>query len=384
MAGESRHGGWKSRPTSANAISPLPVPSTDRRQQSQSRTGRYQSEHDPLVLLAVIAHVLRAADPDAPHTVTQRAYDRARHETGHAYTPHANKLVATFGVGWTRFKTIALDADDPATTLVRATQTQQRRVLTLAEASAALALVASRLGVEVLTGVTYDREREVIDAAMARRHRHGRHLIALPSSGTISRGPGLSRALAAAGLRSPRLTTRPALDRSDAVRVFVDHFGFLPTREDLDWFGRAHGIQLVTQGGASHGIAVTTARAQAVGLGRWFPDRTPGSARPARARWEHLGTGSTVIDGLAREYPRKRTSRQPYTLDDCQQAIGQAFALLGPGERLTADRYRALASAHGLVSYGKASARAKDARTTFAQLVRDEAARRAQSPSAPV
>lgn len=99
--------------------------------------GRFQNQHEPLVLLAIAEEVLRAADPDRPDRVSQRAYDAARSLVGHEDSPRADKLAARFTVSWDVFRDRVPHHDHPAYALSMAGKQQVRRVLTRAEAIAA-------------------------------------------------------------------------------------------------------------------------------------------------------------------------------------------------------------------------------------------------------
>lgn len=339
--------------------------------------GRFETTRDPQVLLAVVAHVLRAAAPEAPETVTQRAYDAARAGAGHPTSPRADRLVASFGVSWPRLRAIVLTSANPGHAIAQAARQHRRRVLTLPEAISAVRRAASALDTDELTAASYEDARRALDERGRRRHRHGRHLTPMPSADVIHHAHGFARVAQAAGLRTPDTTYAPSVPRAEAVTVFLEAFGFLPRSNDLDWFGREYGIQLANKRAISHVDSVEQARATAASLGRWFPVDVPRGRRPSD--WQTTSVDAERIEHLATAYPRKRTAGQAFTLDDLRVGIAAAFDLVEPGERVTVTRNKALARAHGLPNYGTLHERAKEHGTTFPKLVREEAARRARA-----
>ncbi|MTD42839.1 hypothetical protein GKE82_00590 [Conexibacter sp. W3-3-2] len=333
------------------------------------------------MLLAVVAHVLRAAAPDAPETVTQRAYDAARASAGHSASPRADKLVASFGVSWPRLRAIALTSANPGHSVAQAARQHRRRVLTLPEAISAVRRAASALDADELTAASYEDARRALDERGRRRHRHGRHLTPMPSADVIHHAHGFARVVQAAGLRTPDTTYAPSLPRAEAVLVFLEAFGFLPRSNDLDWFGREYGIQLANKRAISHADSIEQARAAATSQGRWFPVDVPRGRRPTD--WQTTPVDAARIEHLAAVYPRKRTAGQAFTLDDLRAGIAAAFDLVEPGERVTVSRYKALARVHGLPNYGTLHERAKEHETTFPKLAHEEAERRSRAAGIP-
>lgn len=335
-----------------------------------------------MVLIAAMGEVLRAANPERPATVTQRAYDAARVAEGYGDTPRADRLAARFGLPWPELRRRVIEIDDPARILrlSEASKSQRRRVVTKAECVAAVKLVAARLEADELTVVQYDEVRAVIDAEAARRHRHGRHLLPLPSSETIKHQMPFADAAEAAGVRVPRAPTRAALPRTDAVVAFIEAHGFCPRQPDLQWFGRRHRIQLVKHASSNHSKAVADARVRFEKLGRWFPPKASKKARPEG--WEHLGEGSEALALLAQAHPRERTRGEGFSPAEVREAIAKAYDALEPGQSLTSTRYRALTKPLGLPSLKTIYEVAAGEGATFRHLVRDEVARRARDARA--
>lgn len=340
-----------------------------------SGLARFETQHDAGVLLVVIAQVLRAADPDAPERVSQRRYDEARGIAGHPGTPRADKLAVRFGIPWPVLRDRVLRAHNPAKAIADAAKRQHRRVLTQAAVIAAVRRVAARLDSSELSMAEYERERLLIDASVARSHTHGTSFRRMPGAEVIDRKFGFKNVVEAAGLVVPPPLAPPLLCRADAVAAFVEHYGFQPRKLDIEWFGRHHGIQLVLITKDPHTPAVEAAKRRFVDAGRWFPPEASIRARPEE--WQHLGDGAPGLTRLALAHPRKRGRGEGYSLDEVRAAIAWAYDSMKPDQRLTADRYRDLNRRDGMPSVKTIYLVAKEHGTSFAQLVRDEAARRA-------
>jgi len=182
---------------------------------------------------------------------------------------------------------------------------------------------------------------------------------------------------AAAGVTVPRQPGRTMITRTDAVVLFIEHYGFQPRQTDIQWFGRHHGIQLVMAHKDPHKPPVEAARQRFEALGRWFPPVASVRARPEE--WEHLGDGSPVLAELATKHPRKRTVNEAYSPDEIRAAITTAYDALEPGQALTGARYRVLARKLGLPSIKTVYLAAADDSQAFRALVRAEERRRAKA-----
>lgn len=330
------------------------------------------------MLLAVIAEVLCAADPDAPDTVTQRAYDEARVGLGHGDTPRADKLVSRFGVGWAVLRDRVLNTDDPARALSIAAKKQTRRVLTTAEAAAALRRAATYLDRNELTTNSYNTAREALNARAAARHTHGQHLIPLPEAEIITRKFKWSDVVKAAGLKMPPTYVPTRLPRDEAICVFIETFGFMPRKEDINWMGREFGVQLFKEMDDQHGPAAQAARERFEGSGRWFPPiKTRGLDRPDN--WQQLGDGSVALSELARVCPRQRAMDEGYTIEEVREVLRAAWEVVPRGKRLTVSEYSKLYKANGWPHYFTINKLAKQHDTSFTKLVQEEAGRRAKA-----
>jgi hypothetical protein len=168
----------------------------------------------------------------------------------------------------------------------------------------------------------------------------------------------------------------PVFPRADAVVAFVERYGFRPRQADIDWFGRYHRIQLVMRVRSPHSAAVAEAERRFTDDGRWFPPVSRTGDRPTD--WQSLADDAPELAALARMYPRKRTRADPWTIEELRVVIAQAFDALGPGERLTVERYKLLSRAEGFPTAKTVITRAKEGGTSFPEMVRAEAAIRAR------
>jgi len=334
--------------------------------------GQFTVKHRPEVLLAIVRDVLLAADAQAPDTVSQRAYDAARADAGHPKSPRADRIAARLGVPWPTLRDRVANHKNPGYALALANKQRARRVLTLAEAAAAIRTAASRLGVEQLSPDDYERARQEVNADIARRHRHAAHIAPLPSVDTIRVGLGWDQALAASGLAPKPTPRRVAMPRWRAVVLFVEHYGFRPTLYEVRWFGRHHRIALAAQKHDPHADAIATAAAYFAERDRWFPSAVP---RIKSDDWQaSVETAEPDIAAAATEFPA--VNRKGYTLEEARAAVSRAFDLCDPTQRLTSHRYRALSALHGLPGLTQINRVAGEQGLTFAALRDEEAAAR--------
>lgn len=338
--------------------------------------GKFTVKHRPELLLAVLREVLVHASPDAPASVTQRAYNEARASAGHPDAPRADKLTRRFGVPWPRLCAEAVARDDAAYTLAVASKGRVRPVLTEAEIVAALRTAAARLGTDQITSTDYETARTQINADIARRHRHGAHIKPLPSADTLLKNAtSWGTALAAAGLVQSDGARRRPMPKPEAVGLFVEHCGFLPAIMELRWFGRHHRIALASHQNEPHQAAVDQARQRAAKEARWFPAGRP---RPLPPDWKDLASESSpaTLDAAAR-YPA--VNRAGYSFEQVQAGISRAFDLCDAGERLTTRRYRVLSQTHGLPPLSVIDRAAREHKTNFSELVHAEVTRRIEA-----
>lgn len=157
--------------------------------------------------------------------------------------------------------------------------------------------------------------------------------------------------------------------------VFIEVFGFLPRKVDLEWMARAHGFQLTIDTAELLSVSVSRVRQRFADRGRWCPPTLPRGWQPPE--WQARGEGSAVLADLAVRYPRKRHRGQGWTIEELRVAITTAYDAMPPGQRLTFYRYNDVRHEHGLPSMKTLYKVAGQHGLSFAQLVKDEAARRA-------
>lgn len=337
-----------------------------------SPLGQFTVKHRPELLLATMRDVLLAADSERPDRVTQRAYNAARSKAGHPDSPRADRIAARFGVPWATLCDRVAKHENPAYALAVASKQQVRRLLTLAEAAAALRTAAARRGTQDISPDAYERARQLINADIARRHLHAAHIAPLPSADTIRVSVRWENALAASGLDAAIIPRRHAMPRWQAVALFIEHYGFRPTINETRWFGRYHRIALADHMREPHGEAFSAAQASFAELGRWFPTKHP-KIKPDE--WQASASSDLpAIAAAATAYPA--VQRAGYSLDEARAAVSRAFDLCDPDLRLTSDRYRALSAQHGLPGLTQINRVAAKHGMTFATIRADEAAAR--------
>jgi hypothetical protein len=335
--------------------------------------GRFQPKWETHLLLIVVRDVLVAADPTHPDRVTQRAYNDARAIAGYADSPRADRLAKRFKVPWSALIARVMNDQNPAWTLSSASKERQRQVLTSAEVCSAITTVAARLGTSEISVADYEPTRQIINRELARRHLHGAHLTPLPSMGTIQKKMSFADAVQMAGLTMTPIHKRGLMPRAEAVRLFIEHYGFAPRVRDLRWFRARHGIQLVGQGSQSHLEILSEVRAQFVAEGRWWPERVPKAALPEG--WQAAIPDSPDLQAARAAYPANKANA--YTLSDVVAGLHRAFELLPPGEKLVRDRYAAISKAHRLPQYASVLRVAAAHGTSYGQLVRQVSEERA-------
>lgn len=319
--------------------------------------------------------VLAVTPPSRTGGVTQRAYDAARIDAGYAETPRADKLVRRFNLRWARLVAIVATDPDALRTIARSASPAVRSVLTESEVVNALLTAAHYLGADELSPASYEQARCALNAAIARRHRHGRAAAPLPSVDVIREKFSFAAVVADAGLAVAARREQRLMTRAAAVTLFIEHCGFLPRQLDLRWFATHHGIQLVDREHERHRIAVGAAATEARRLGRWFPMSSPATLPDDWQRAAHAD--SPALAHARAAFPAAR--RAGYTVEEVRDSIRRAFELLVPGATLTQERYRLLSVAHGLPSPSVIGRLATRERTSFGALVREVATERAEA-----
>ncbi len=183
-----------------------------------------------------MGEVAALANPEAPEAVSQRAFDRARAKSAdHADLPAARQIARELKLKWPEVLEVAHAPEGKWSSLLdlKARGNAPPGWLTSARIKYALRLVAGRLGVDALTTIGYDAERDVILREDARDWLHGRRL-RLPSANVIRHATrGWHSALRMAGLREHMQQNHPIhqviVPRVEVMERFYDHYGEQPS-----------------------------------------------------------------------------------------------------------------------------------------------------------
>lgn len=229
--------------------------------------------------------------PDAPASVSQREFDRARTNLEKwAAVPSARQICARLNVSWRPLLAALFEPDRDVDKFVSHKQrTAVAHGLSDDQVAAALRIVAARLGVTTLRPAQYDAERAELMSENQRRYRHGAALT-LATANQIMRAAGdWDRALAVAGLNErPALTgSQPSeVSYHEAVRRFLESQGAMPTSKQLEAFAAAQRFPLPRTPVGGHQQALLDVQAAFAAEHRWAPatirPRTAG--RPTTSR----------------------------------------------------------------------------------------------------
>ena len=232
------------------------------------------------------------ANATEPHAVSQRAFDRARASSAdHAGLPAARQIAKELGLSWPEVLAVAHAPEGKRNYLLNVKTRENAPIgwLTSARIRYALRLVAGRLGVDSLTTIAYDVERDVLLNEDARDWLHGRRL-RIPSAGAIGLAAhGWGAALRIAGL-SEHVRRKPAIhqvivSRVDVMDRFYDHYGEQPSEPALKDFARGNKIPVSGEGGRAYSEAVAEWR-----------QRRRDSGEPEPRRIDRRGTGEKAPD----------------------------------------------------------------------------------------
>jgi hypothetical protein len=229
------------------------------------------------MLLRGVREVAAKTSPGQPHNVSERAFDSAR-ATSDEYSdlPAARQIARELGIPWAEVLILAhAPTNEQSKKLARkAQEPMPKDWLTPARIKYALRLIAERLGVDTLSRLAYDAERDMLQAADEADWMHGRRLH-LPSASTLSRAAGgWDAALHIAGLEAyvpPRPTVHQVVvSQLEVMDRFYDHYGEQPTHKALRDFARGNKIPMSGEGGRKWSEAVAEWRQSRIdrGLGQ--------------------------------------------------------------------------------------------------------------------
>lgn len=291
--------------------------------------------------------VAALANPAAPRTVSQRAFDRARVGSAeHAHLPAARQIARELKLPWSGVLAVAhAPANQRGKVLATKTREQMPKGwLTPARIKRALRLVAGRLGVDTLSRIAYDVERGVVLKADARDWLHGRRQ-RLPSANAISvAAGGWNAALRAAGLKAhapaPPTIHQVIVTRVEVMDRFHDHYKEQPSHKALEDFARANKIPMSSESGRKWSETVAEWRQSRIDRGLGEPRvvdyrrRRDANGRPMKAP----DYGANVGAAKPGEHPYHGKWEDE---ELCAEWVARYLATLTGGEASTEHGYEA-------------------------------------------
>lgn len=295
---------------------------------SHASTGVFEAERTDLELFEVVGRVARAVNPARPQSLSQPQFDRyiADHRDELPGVPTARAIYMRVNadgnqarVGWQVIVRAACASQASARqTLVAARRSNFETPVTARVVFFALNVVARNLHVRSLAPGEYEQERQRIAASKERR---SRVLVSLlPTANQLEQFAGSwDEALALANLEPrPRNTVPPQEERKpmgveavDAIGLYLEQQGSLPTRADLRRFARAAKFALSDRREIRWEQIIGDFREHWAQLGRWCPPGVP----PAGQRFLH--PAEPVEDKAATGRIRERWA----DIDDCARAV---------------------------------------------------------------
>jgi hypothetical protein len=302
---------------------------------------RFTAPYDARGLPDAVRAIALHCRPDAPQTVSQREFDRARSEVPeHARAPSARQICSRLGVSWRPLLSALFEPSRDVGKFVSHKQrTGTDHHLSEHQIRLALRVVAARLDVPTLRPAQYDTARQQLLAAN-RRRRHRGNAPPLPTANQLERAAGdWDHALQLAGLqaRPPAAGTgshRSVVSYHEAIRRFLETQGAMPTSYPARALRQRSGIsasaKTVRWTPAGH-----ARRAGQVSLGgRWAPATYPPKNRRPRYDFEFAQVKQA---GEVRRSKRR-------TKEECVAAVIAYLEQLGPGEKAGQKRYGAWAA----------------------------------------
>jgi hypothetical protein len=299
---------------------------------SQSRaTSRRSSQrrHNDQELLFLAREIALAAAPENPSAITQTIFNRARLRS-QPDCPEAAYIARRLQCSWSEVLRIAFSYEGNTFKLLA-----QRKGITEADRATcveALRLVAERLQLPTLRPDDYEKEREAIIGKRRGTHRASL-LKRLPKAAMIDYH-GWDELLLEAGLSSrSRRKNRQGMPIPDAVELFLQTQGRLPSLRDLIKFSKEHGFSVQEHKEIKPHTQVLRERREKQGL--WTPSRVPKPSQ--RPPWQITKASAST----AQAFPLAR--RNYWTLELVREGLQLALKELEPGERLTLPVLRRLA-----------------------------------------
>jgi hypothetical protein len=301
---------------------------------------RFTSPYDARGLPDAVRAIALHCRPDAPQTVSQREFDRARPEVPeHARAPSARQICSRLGVSWCPLLSALFEPSRDVGKFVSHKQrTGTDHQLSEHQIRLALRVVAARLDVPTLRPAQYDTARQQLLAANRRRRHRGNAPI-LPTVNQLERAAGdWDHALQLAGLqaRPPAAGTgshRSVVSYHEAIRRFLETQGAMPTSTQLERFASAQSFPLPRRPPGGHQQAMLDVQARFLSEGRWAPATYPPKNRRPRYDFEFARVKQA---GEVRRSKRR-------TKEECVAAVIAYLEQLGPGEKVSQKRYGAWA-----------------------------------------
>lgn len=295
-------------------------------------------------LLDAIRAVALLAVPEAPETLSQPEFDRRRADVSDHYPglPTARAIYMRLNSGssgrvsWNSLVRAAVEGGAAIRqTVVAARRSSPGIPMSERVVFFALRVVAGELGSPSPAPDQYDAT-----AGVLRRRRRGVLAKLLPTSGQLIQfAGGWDEALLLAQLQPRRRNAAPpsALSRPrgrpqavavpEAIALYVEHQGALPTKHDLRWFAKAAGFALADDAAKPWGGFLAEMRAAWLSLGHWCPNRPPRVAErqryqpkpgdlpadlPARVRdrWADIDVCADALNSYWDTLPRGREPKQ--------------------------------------------------------------------------
>jgi hypothetical protein len=305
---------------------------------------------EPLLVLRGVHEVSVLAQPSAPETVTQRAFDDARaRSVARAELPPARRITEQLALPWREVLAVAHAPANKHSFLLgrKETEASAQTWLTPEYVAFALRLVARRLNTNTLTPGEYRVERERMLREDRARWLHGGQLL-LPNEdqiraaagSPIANGPvagSWDAALRLAGLganeRVPRKITQRILLRVEVIERFHDHYGEKPSAKAVEAFARGNKLALSAERGRSWGDI----------FAEWEQQRRERGLPAPRVVRRAGGRGHKAPD-YSHDVGAARPGEEPYKrkwadADACAAWIKRYLAQLGPNERSTVRGY---------------------------------------------
>lgn len=287
---------------------------------------------EQLLLIRGVREVSLRAAPNAPASVSQRAFDTARSASDFPDLPPARNIARALGVPWAEVLELAHESE-----VIRTKRIGRKQGSTPLDwlddkyVVFALRLVARRLGTRSLSLSDFRAERERMLTADRARYLHGRQLHLPNDEQVITYVGSWPAALRLAGLEPPPPGLKSNAEHLptlvEAIRRFHEYYGTRPTKRTLEAFGIGNGIPYQRNTTFTEALAAWDAERTAQGL-PVAPEPPARSERPDYSR-----------DVCAARSDERRFIAER-TLEECVAWMRRYLDDLPAGARSTQRSYR--------------------------------------------